>query len=372
MSSTEQDRVEEFQSQRWEYLEKAKQSYPGAAPTLDLALAQSPLPIAPTVVDCLDGLTPDEAEEVAKRLCERDGVALVIPVQFDSRGDDGLHPQVAFAQRLSQAAPIGYPLDHPMEGHHEAVSRFGKPDGTLKIYNLPKDPSLGYREQAETDEMFHMHNDGLGYAGLIRTAILTLDHPPLWGGYTYFQNFVALSIAIAGSDPAAFKALFRPNAITVLRPRGKGAIRVTSPVLYLGPTGEPQAFMRVTTGEYVVSWNSDPDLERAQSILREFVRPFAPGSSFVHAMRPGETMVMDNQRVPHARTPFVDPPAGRGRTLARKWFVREQAQTAYRHVPGMVVDPRWAGLYPAQFGDEAINGDWNYADAVGDNVRSTQ
>ena len=67
------------------------------------------------------------------------------------------------AEQLADKLPARYAIDHPMERHQEAITRFGQPDGTLKIYDLPMPADKNkYREQAETNEMFDSHNDGLG------------------------------------------------------------------------------------------------------------------------------------------------------------------------------------------------------------------
>ncbi|MDC3911927.1 hypothetical protein KQE47_26725, partial [Raoultella planticola] len=65
--------------------------------------------------------------------------------------------------------------------------------------------------------MFDAHNDGLGYAGAVEAFILHADAPPLWGGYTYFSNMIALSLLLARLDAEAFDSLFLPDAITALR-----------------------------------------------------------------------------------------------------------------------------------------------------------
>lgn len=256
-----------------------------------------------------------------------------------------------------------------MEKHPQAMVRFGEPDGTLKLYDLPLAPDQDkYREQAETSEMFSSHNDGLGYAGLIRHVIMCLDRSPMAGGYTYFRNLVALAPALAGSDPEAFEALFLPDAITALRPRGKGAIRVTSPVFFVGRDGDPQVFFRIASGEYRISWREHPALDRARRVLEEAAAPFGPGSRFVHFMRPGDTVLVDNAHVVHGRTPFLDPPDG-GRVLARKWYVPRAGDAVYRHVPGMALHEEWAGLFPDRFRGQAVEGEWHYAQEQDRNVR---
>jgi hypothetical protein len=257
-----------------------------------------------------------------------------------------------------------------MEGHTEAQARFGPPDGTLKLYNLPIPASRDkYREQAETTELFAAHNDGLGYAGLIRSSIIALDQPPLWGGYTYFQNLVRFAPVLSEGDPDAFEALFLPDAITALRPRGKGAIRVTAPIFFLGLNGEPQIFFRVASGEYVITWRDHPALLRARIILERLCSPFAADSRFVHLMHPGELVLIDNRHVAHGRTRFIDPEDKPGRVLARKWFVPTPPDAHYRHVPGIAVYPEYARLFPEQFSGAAITGEWHFDTAVSRNIR---
>jgi hypothetical protein len=361
-----------FVEQRFEFLDRSRELYPTAPATLSELMTRPPQALQPVVVEELAALTDEEGDRVAAAFDGGYGVVSVVPLSFRPAANGERHPLLAFAERLADRTAIGVPVDHPMEGHPEAVTRFGPPDGTLKIYNLPVEPGgARYREQAETNEMFHAHNDGLGYAGLVRTAVLILDRPPLSGGYTFFQNIVRAAPALAATDPEAFRALFLPDAIRALRPRGKGAIKVESPVLFLGRDGAPQAFFRVSTGEYQISWRNDPAVGRARAVLDRLCAPFGPDSRFVHLMRPGDTVVIGNQRVAHGRTPFVDPPNGMGRVLARKWFVPTEDDAVYRHVPGMVVDARWASAFPSRFTGEAVEGEWHFDASRGVNVQIT-
>jgi hypothetical protein len=361
---------EQFVEQRFEFLDLARQRYPDAPTSLDELMACPPRPLQPIMVDNTGVLSEEETTQVQIAFETGFGVVSVVPwsAQPPPRGER--HPLLIFAERLGLKSEIGVPVDHPMEGHPEAVSRFGPPDGTLKIYNLPVQPGgPRYREQAETNEMFHAHNDGLGYAGLVRTAILMVDHPPINGGYTFFQNLVRVSTSLAASDPKAFRALFLPDAIRATRPRGKGAIRVESPVLFLGREGRPQCFFRVTTGEYRIEWRDDADLNRARTVLERLCAPFGPDSRFIHMTQIGETVVIANQQVAHGRTPFVEHPDGVGRVLARKWFVAKKEDATYRHVPGMVIDPRWANLFPDRFTGDATVGEWHFDHGRGENIR---
>ena len=361
----------EFIQQRHEFLELALSRYPSGPSTVAALFEDPPQPLDPIRVRSLDDLQASDTEAVAQALHTGYGVANVVPESFSKLSDGGRHQLLALADQLRLVTPIGYPVEHPMEAHPEAAARFGPRDGTLKIYDLPVS-AVGprYREQAETNEMFDAHNDGLGYAGLIRTFILTADSPPLAGGYTFFQNLVRLAPTLARDDPQAYAALFLPDAITAIRPRGKGAIKVDAPVLFLGRDGAPQTFFRITTGEYRISWRPLEALDRARSILERLTRPFAPQSRFAHLMRPGETVIADNRHVVHGRTPFWDPLEGPGRVLARKWLVSEAADAAYRHVPAIYVDARWAQLLPDIFAEDRLTGDWHYDAQSGENVRS--
>lgn len=360
---------EKFTEQRFEFLALARERYSGM-PALDELMSRPPQPLGAVVVCDVGELTEREVSEVAAELATGFGVVHVVPLTVHPPSAYDRHPLLRLAERLSTRSPIGIPIHHPMEGHPDAVARFGPPDGTLKIYGLPVERGgARYREQAETNEMFDAHNDGLGYAGLIRTAILMLDSPPIAGGYTFFQNLVRIAPSLAAADPNAYRALFLPDAIRAIRPRGKGAIRVESPVLFLGRDGRPQCFFRFTTGEYSIEWRDNADLKRARTVLERLCAPLGPDSRFVHMTRVGEAVVIANQQIVHGRTPFVDPQDIRGRVLARKWFVAAEEDTAYRHVPGIVVDSRYSQWLPDLFTGQAVEGEWHYDSDRKTNIR---
>jgi len=99
----------------------------------------------------------------------------------------------------------------------EAVERYGPCDGTVKIYNLPK-PIGGatYREVAETSDPFEVHLDGLGSGGTVQSVVLYMDDAPLFGGFTFFYDMLALGVVLAHEDMEAFRHLFLPDAFTAL------------------------------------------------------------------------------------------------------------------------------------------------------------
>ena len=366
-------RLEAFAAQSAEYLESAIQQFPDdAAATVDDILAHEPEPLFPVVVGDPTIVSEDERTELRRQYFGPHGVAhFAVPTARTTT--ESRHVILTLAEQLAGDLPLAFPVDHPMEQHAEARKRFGEPDGTLKLYNLEIPEHLDrYREQAETKEMFAAHNDGLGYGGAIAASIIVLDAPPAWGGYTCFQQLVRISLALANDDPEAFRSLFLPDAIVALRPRGKGAIRVTSPVLYVNDRGEPQTFFRVSSGEYRITWRTDvPALTRARELLLRLAQPFAPSSTFVHLMHPGEGVIIRNTQVVHSRTPFEDDVYGTKRVLARKWFVPTPADQQYKHVPGMNVHPRYAELFPELFAPELLHGEWHYDPQIDDNVSAT-
>jgi hypothetical protein len=361
-----------FVEQKEAFLAKALQML-GAGTLEDLPdpTMRLPMPLPPTIIDDYRALTDISISAIATAYWGEYGVANFVVLNPDAPGSRS-HPLLEIADQLAGALPLRFPVDHPMERHPEAVSRFGAPDGTLKIYDLDtKDRRTGYREQAETSEQFDAHNDGLGYAGAVEAFILYADSGPLWGGYTYFQNIVALSLALARKDIDAFSSLFLPDAITAIRPRGKGAIKVTTPVLFLNELSVPQIFFRITTGEYRITWRDGcPPLSRAAEFLNTYTQPFSPGSTFVNLNRQGAGCIARNGWIVHGRTPFLNGPRrSESRVLARKWFMTRPEHAKYKHVPGMHILDRYASIYPERFGYHLLEGHWNYDPDLGRNVQ---
>jgi hypothetical protein len=327
--------------------------------------------LKPVVINDFHALTEQNKTELSGAYASPHGVAYFIVRNPETKP---VRPHALFdiVEQLKSVLPVSYPLSHPLEGHQEAVERFGPPDGTVKIYNLPKDPSTGYREQAETDEMFDMHHDGLGSGGTVQTVALYMDSPPLFGGCTYFQNVPLRAVAMAASDREAFESLFSPRALTIIRPRGKGAIKVITPVLFVNDSDCPQSFFRVASGEYTVTWDVSDPLSRARAFLTKYIPPFALGSSFVHFSSCGHGCLINNQLIAHARTSFKDDAArGLTRVLSRKWFMRTERDSKYKHVPGMFVSERFAPAYETVCNPASLEGEWLYNSQQDTNMRQS-
>lgn len=372
MSITKDKRELNFIAQKQFFVERALDAF-GVERLQDLRDSRSDPPCAlrPVLIEDYRRLSESACEQISNSFFGEFGAAHFIVLNPDDPGTSS-HPLLEIASQLPSRMGLQFPVMHPMEKHPEAIRRFGEPDGTLKIYDLDtKDGSTGYREQAETNEMFDAHNDGLGYGGAVHAFSLYADSVPIWGGYTYFQNIVRLSLLLAKEDPEAFSSLFLPDAITALRPRGKGAIKVQSPILFLNEQGAPQCFFRVSTGEYRMSFRENcPPLNRAASYLNSFCRPFVGGSSFVQLGRIGAGCIARNAFVVHGRTAFINGDTRADtRVLARKWFMTEERHTKYKHVPGMHIMQEYANIFPERFGTDRLEGEWNYDPESDTNIR---
>ena len=364
-------REAEFCRQSEDFVSKAlhRMNYTDLSQVPDIR-QRAPAALSPTIIGDLQCLSGDEKQSLSLDFWGSEAVAHFILLNCPPR--EALeHPIHVIARQLSEQLPLRFPINHPLENHPEAARRLGPGDGTRKIYDLPIPPNMDkYKEQNETSEQFDAHNDGLGYGGAVEAFMLVADQGPAWGGYTYFQNLTRLALLLGRDDHDAFLSLFLPDAITILRPRGKGAIKVISPILFLGEFGEPQVFFRLPSGEYQVSFRQSRPLQRAVEQLSGACSPFALGSSFVNLTHPGYGCIVRNTAVIHGRTPFIDlEPRGLRRVLARKWFMTSVEQTEYKHVPGMRILRRYADLYPDLFGDDRLQGEWHWSPETQKNVR---
>ncbi|MCB9958690.1 MAG: TauD/TfdA family dioxygenase [Rhodospirillaceae bacterium] len=367
------ERTQLFVGQADEFIDKGLAQL-GFSKLADVATAGLPnsREVEPVIIRDYRNIKADEMDQMVHQYFGREANTHFLVLNPDAP-PRSTHPLLDLCGQLREAMPVAFPVSHPMETHPEAVSRFGRPDGTLKIYDLEtKDGSNGYREQAETSEEFLAHNDGLGYAGAVEAVALYADSVPLAGGYTFFSNFVEKALYLAATDIEAFRSLFLPDAMTALRPRGKGAICVTTPICFINEQDQPQVFFRVRTGEYQISWRTDvPALVRGIKFLNEMAKPFAPGSTFVHLMRKGQGSIARNGFAVHGRTAFLNgKELGQRRVLARKWFMTAERHTVYKHVPGMHIKRTYAAIYPELFGEARLYGEWNYDSKLGCNINS--
>ncbi len=333
-------------------------------------LKRRPFPIEPVIVENYLDMQKEERTALLKHY-DTWGMAYFV-IQNPEVPVPGRHPLFEIAEQLKDDLNLHYPLDHPHDSHAEAIKRFGIADSTFKVYNLPK-PVNGpqYREIAETNEPSEAHSDGLGMAGAVETSIMYGDSPPMFGGYTFFYDTLSLGAVLAQQDYEAFQSLFLPDAMISLRPRGKGAIKVVTPVLYINESGKPQTAYRRPCGEYYLSWRENcPPLDRAHTFLQEHTEAFCYGSFFVSLRAKGHGCLVNNRRMSHGRTGFIDGQSpSQTRCLSRKWFMTSKHHSKFKHVPGTNVHPKYARLFPEYFGPEQMEGRWLYNQKEDRNVR---
>lgn len=331
------------------------------------SLPKEPYPLKPIIIDNYLNLSEHEVNALIDQYNSIYGVSFFYIKNNNTKSNK--HIIFSISEQLKEFSMLKHPIKHPMEGHPEAVKRFGIDDGTLKIYNLDK--KIGYIEVAETNNQFSTHNDGLGFAGKVESVVLYSESPPFWGGYTYFQNFLLIALRLAKEDWQAFKCLCLPDAVSALRPRGKGAILVKSPIFYLNDKNEPKAFYRVSSGEYKINYN------QVHSGARKFIDklsyyslPFSNYSTFVNFSKRGFGCIINNGVTLHGRTEFIEGGTSDStRVLSRKWFMADEKYTEYMHVPGMIVSDIFNSIFPETYSDDVLSGEWNYCGMKKANVK---
>ncbi len=316
-----------------------------------------PSPVNPVCVRDLLQVSDEEKADLARMFYGRQGVAAF---SLAKPSYARKHPLIELASQLSDALPLMYPIAHPGESDRGALTHFGSPDGTLKVFQRSD------QKTSLQSEELHLHQDGVGLAGAVVAVGLYCESGPLWGGLTCFQNALRLVVELARIDLSAFASLFLPSALTILRTGGR-ALQVTGPVLYLNTMGQPQLFLRAEGGEYEMRWLSDPAISRARDFLRYYLRPLAPSSNFVQLSVEGQGCFIRNAVVLHGRTRFVEGDS-RKRILARKWFALTAAEALMKQVPGLRILDAYAVLRPDLFGKEVLSGHWRYDEAALANV----
>lgn len=325
-------------------------------------------PIEPVVVnDHAENMSVVERNRIIQDY-HNNGYVYVISLNHDKKSE---HPIFGLVDNLKEDLKLYYPYSHPAEGHPEAVRRFGEDDKTFKIYDLPDNYTKNsFREIAETHESFDVHLDGLGTGGTVQTLFLYADSTPVFGGYGFIYDIFSIAIAIYNKDPEAFQSLFQPDAITSIRPRGKGAIKIVSPVLYIDVNNEPRAFYRKDSGEYKTEWCvKNPALTRAREYLSKYTESFCPASKFAPYTK-NSFLIIRNRDIAHARTSFIDgKQAHERRLISGKWYMINEDYQALRHIPGTAAASFYQEDIGDQFSDEYLEGFWLYDQDSDVNVR---
>lgn len=324
--------------------------------------------LEPVLVNDLMVLTNEERQALRDQYYSEQAVATFVARHLPNRDAAGT-PLLALAAQLKDFLGPSYPIAHPKE--IESDSSIGLRPAGVKIY----DHGPGNTFATSNNKDFVLHQDGLGSAGSVRTVILYMESPPLAGGYNCFQNLARAALDLSVADREAYRALFLPDAITIIRPTGNRALKVTGPVLYLDEEGRGRVnFVGVSPArpvdDYEVKWSSDPDARRGLEYMLQCCTHFGPGSTFCQMSRAASGVIFDNTCLTHGRTAFWDSAElDAQRIVWRKWFASNQEASVYRHAPGIRMPPELSSLRPDLFDIQLLQGEWRYSLSEDRNVR---
>jgi hypothetical protein len=315
--------------------------------------------LVPVSLRASDELSPEETRALVDGFRSAGVVAFSVP----ARGSDR-HPLLGVGAALDGPLPLSHPLTHPTEDNPQAREVLGPPDGTTKIFDMGDDGRA--LSQAGQEELAG-HFDGAGRGGAVVVFGLYVDSAPRTPAVNFFQDLVRVALELARSDAEAFTSLFYPTAMAQWR----RSMWLTNPILFVSEAGEPQVFFRVRDPQDDVYLRADtPGLERARDHLETYSQAHAPGSTYVALDRAGLGVFVDNRRVVHGRTGYTNAvDTGERRVLARKWWVRGQADLGVQNYPGLKIRPSSAALFPEAFGAAVTEGLWHYDPETRRNVR---
>ena len=215
---------------------------------------------------------------------------------------------------------------------------------------------------AETYKEFHTHSDGLGSGGTVQTVVLYCDSPAERGGQFYYYDLIELFKLLYEYSPKTFSALMMDRAITVTRKRGKGAIRVSSPIIYFADDELPGFFYRKSSGEYLVEYANYKLVQDGIQFIEQYAKPGTTCSLEVPFNQPFTGAILNNRFSAHHRNSFVD--GASSRLLSRKWYMRSATHQPYKHIPLVLLSERYYKMYPRYADKKYHNGEWLYNSAT--------
>lgn len=350
----------QFLDQADEFIESALKDL-GYASLSEAAAAmdEPPVPLNPVVIEDFRDISPEQLRAIRDAFYGPFGTAYYI-IRNHERESRLSHQLLDISEQLTDYIPVKYPLDHEKDTNKRVIERLGVPHGVVPVFDQGGSGVTG------SDDLY-AHQAGMGSCGTVATTIIHADIAPHFGGFTYFQNVARAALALAASDPSAFRALFYPDALTVQRRSGEPGLRMQAPILFVNAAGEPQSLIQTGNKGYEPIWRPGDDVDRARRYIERTLRAFAPGSGFVHFTSPGQGIITRNAPIAHGRTAFGDIDKDMPtRRLARKWYAISEAFTTSRQAPGLNMKREYAQLYPRFL---EVDGFWQYNASKGVNER---
>jgi len=314
------------------------------------------IPLEPVIINNYKSLSTSEINHLKKNFATNNGITYFY-VKNNVNINSEKHPIIVISEQLKSELQLQNPISYPYDYDRDTISKFGKPDGTTKIY----ESSTKLDSLALTSKTMSPHQDGMGMGGLISRVAFYCDSPPLIGGITFFQNIIKVGLHLYKSDEEAFYSLFLPNAISFTRKNKRKGIKITGPIFYLNEQGQPTFNLKCKDALHNVEYRNFQPLFRAIEFLHRYSKPFSNGSQFIQFTNEGLGCIVDNLQNIHGRTSFInDAEKDKIRVLSRKWFCRNVSINKYQYFPGLYIQKKYADLYPEYFGQKYLSGEWQY------------
>jgi hypothetical protein len=197
------------------------------------------------------------------------------------------HPLVALGEQLNGVLPCGHQMRYAIMAK----------DGTGKIVSTRRPVSL-----ARSNQALPAHQDGMGSGARAKVVGLWADSVAAVNPRTFTQNLLRVAVDLRNSDEAAFRALFYPDAVTIVRKTD--GVTVVSPALLLDHKKAPRVFFRAPSVEYDVTSASRPAARRGIDYLARYSQVDAPGSAYIELSPPGSGLLFDNRANVHGRSGY--------------------------------------------------------------------
>jgi hypothetical protein len=196
---------------------------------------------------------------------------------------------------------------------------------TAGVNVISAQPAAGEHPAFEGRGAVELHTDGtLEPPGRVRTSMLLCVEQSDDGGETVLFDVVSAFRSLLRSHPTLAHPLMDPRALTRRTTIGVEPLASCGPVLARLSDRWVSRFSVTPRDDW--AFDQVPSLSEARAALEALAEP---GSPFVTRLklRPGQCLVMANDRVAHGRAPFQD-----GRGLRRK-LIRALYESAPRTRP---------------------------------------
>lgn len=172
-------------------------------------------------------------------------------------------------------------------------------DGTQRPQTVPQKQSV--------------HTDGAFEANPPVFLTLTCWNPAYRGGVSEIVDMSTVAAYLMEEFPDHFRALSRPDCYSVIR----GEARQMRPVFKIDDTPKGPVLSCAFSAHEFNEVDVHADCRESFDCLRNLVLNWAPVRKIKLAA--GQSLIMNNQRVLHGRTAWVDSPKGT-RSFDRHWF----------------------------------------------------